>query len=178
MTRPGRGGATLAIVTLALVAACRRNGELAAERAPAADSLVLERTLCYGSCPAYRLSIRGDGVIAFASRNPGDSTGTRTDSISPGQVAGLVQEARRLGFFTLPPVIADDSTLCPLRATDHPTATLTIFGADSTQQVVDYHGCYSDHDRAVASRVRQLRQLEMRMDSVAGSSRWARPAER
>jgi hypothetical protein len=117
-------------------------------------------------------------VIAFASRNPGDSTGTRTDSISPGQVAGLVQEARRLGFFTLPPVIADDSTLCPLRATDHPTATLTIFSADSTQQVVDYHGCYSDHDRAVASRVRQLRQLEMRMDSVAGSSRWARPAER
>jgi hypothetical protein len=176
--RAHRSGGIPALATLALIAACHSNQELAVERAPAADSIVLERTLCYGSCPAYRLSIRGDGLVRFVSRNPDDTTGMKTDSIAPAQVAWLVQEAERLGFFALPPVIENDSTLCPLRATDHPGATVTISRADSTYRVVDYLGCYSDHDLAVNQRVRQLRGLEIEIDSIAHSSRWVKPATR
>jgi hypothetical protein len=75
-------------------------------------------------------------------------------------------------------VIADDSTLCPLRATDHPTATVTIFRQDSAHTVVDYHGCYASHDLDVVPQVKQLRRLEAEIDSVARSSRWMRPASR
>lgn len=174
----GRSRAIAWLATIALAAACHGNRELVAERAPESDSLVLERTPCYGSCPAYRLTIRGDGVVTFVSHNPDDTTGVRTDTIAPAQVAWLVRESGRLDFFALPPVIADDSTLCPLRATDHPGATVTISRGDSTHRVVDYLGCYADHDLAVNQRVRQLRSLEVKIDSIAHSSRWVKPATR
>jgi hypothetical protein len=170
--------ASLAVAGVAAVVGCHNRQEPAAARAPAADSLVLERTICFGTCPAYRLSIGGDGTVTFISRNPDDTSGAKTDSIAPSQVEWLLGEAERLGLYSLPTVIADDSTLCPLRATDHPTATLTIFREDSTHTVVDYHGCYAGHDRGTGPRVEQLRRLEVAVDSVAGSSRWVRPASR
>jgi hypothetical protein len=168
----------LALAICIAVAACHNRQEPAAVHAPAADSLVLERTLCYGTCPAYRLRIGGDGAVAFTSRNPGDTSGTKTDSIAPSQVEWLLGEAERRDFYSLPTVIADDSTLCPLRATDHPTATVTIFRQDSSHTVVDYHGCYTDHDLGTARRVTELRRLEAAIDSIAQSSRWVRPASR
>jgi len=179
-TRPAAPGQLLArLLPLLAIAACHRGGELPADRPVTVDSLVLERTLCYGSCPAYRLRIRADGELTFASRNPGDTAGAKTDSIAPARVAWLAREVERLGFFSLPPVIADDSTLCPLRATDHPTATVTVFREDSTHEVVDYHGCYVSHDLTIAPPVRELRQLETEIDSVAGVDRWASaPARR
>ena len=90
----------------------------------------------------------------------------------------MLEEAERLGFYALPRMIAEDSTLCPLRATDHPTATVTISRGDSARTVVDYHGCYASHDLDVAPKVEQLRRFEVEIDSVARSSRWVRPASR
>ncbi len=178
MTALNCGAASLMLAGVAAVVGCHNRQEPAAARAPGADSLVLERMICFGTCPAYRLKIGGDGAVTFISRNPGDTSGTKTDSITPSQVEWLVGEAKRLGFYSLPTVIADDSTLCPLRATDHPTATLTIFRRDSTHTVVDYHGCYAGHDLGTAPRIERLRRLEAAVDSVAGSSRWVRPASR
>jgi hypothetical protein len=160
------------------VAACHNRQEPETARARAADSVVLERSRCFGSCPAYRLRIGGDGAVAHVSRDPGDTSDTKTDSITRSQVEWLLDEAERIGFYSLPKVIADDSTLCPLRATDHPTATVTIYRNDSAHTVVDYHGCYASHDLAVAPKVQQLRRFEVEIDSVAGVSRWVRPASR
>lgn len=178
MKRTRRSTFIPTLASLVVAAACHGNQQPAATRAPAADSLVLERTLCYGSCPAYRLSIAGNGGVTFTSHNPGDSTGTKTDSIQPAQLAWLLDEATRIGFFALPEVIADDSTLCSLRATDRPTTTVTIFRADSTHKVVDCHGCYAAHDLAVTASIEKLRSFENEIDSVAQSSRWIRPATR
>lgn len=163
---------------LALVSACHNKQAPSTALAPTVDSIVLERTLCYGTCPAYRLTIGGSGAVTFVSRNPGDTAGVKKDSIRPEQVAWIVSEATRLGFFTLPEVIADDSTLCPLRATDHPTAIVSLFSVDSTHTVVDYHGCYASYDLGIVPQIRQLRRLEVEIDSIARSSRWVRPASR
>src|SRR5690242_15779041 len=144
--------------------------------APRADSLVLERSRCFGFCPAYRLSLRADGSVAFASRNPGDTARTATDSISPEKLEWLVQEAGRIGFFALPPEILKDHALCPVAATDHPGATVTIFRADSAHRVVDYLGCRVGSDTSATARLESLRQFESAIDSVAQSQRWVRPA--
>ena len=177
MTTARRRSTALAL-SVFVAAACHNRQEPATAQAQAADSLVLERSLCFGTCPAYRLRIRGDGAVTFVSRNPGDTVGMKTDSIAPSDVAWLLGEAERLGFYALPATIAKDSTLCPLRATDHPTATVTISLGDSAHSVVDYHGCYASHDLDVVPRVKQLRRFEIEIDSVARSGRWARPASR
>src|SRR5690349_8944889 len=76
------------------------------------DSIVLERTSCFGFCPAYRLSVRTDGFVTFRSREPRDSSTMHTDVIAPSQFAGLVQRAADIGLASFPPVIADDKSLC------------------------------------------------------------------
>ncbi len=160
------------LVAAALAAAC---SPALAQRptAAAADSLVLERTLCYGICPAYRVSLTAAGRVSFVSRNPDDTT-RGFDAVPPATLATLVRRAEALGFFALPDRLLGDPSLCPLAATDHATATLTIFRAAGVKVVEDYQGCFA---RAV-DVVGRLRALETAVDSAVGSRRWARPARR
>jgi hypothetical protein len=155
------------------MAGCNRTQAPTPTRAVHADSIVLERSPCFGFCPVYRLSLRANGTMRYESHTRGDST-VASDSLAPSAVAWLGGEAERVGFFALPPVIAQDSTLCSARATDHPTATVTIFHADAARQVVDYHGCYTGRNLSVAPAVARLRHFEEQIDSVARTDRWTR----
>jgi len=160
-----------AILMVAALAAC----DPAPAPRPAtagAESVTLERTLCYGSCPAYRLSIARDGAVRFQSLNPGDSTAA-TDRIDPTAFDALAREAERIGFRSLPDEIEADRELCGSLATDHPSATVTIHASTGTKSVTDQHGCHGTSERLAA-----LRRFEDRIDSVAGSARWVRPARR
>jgi hypothetical protein len=139
------------------------------------DSVVLERTRCYGTCPAYRLRLAGTGHVAFESRNPGDADRTATDSVPSASVAELLRVAEEIGFFELPDVIATDPRLCPARATDHPTASVTIYRSEGVKRVEDYHGCYAATDHSLVPVVGRLRAFEAAIDSTAGSARWVRP---
>ena len=141
----------------------------------ALDSIVLERTACFGTCAAYRLTLTAAGMVTFVSQNRGDSARVERDSISPGIVRWLRDEAGRQGVLELPPVIADDRSLCPDHATDHPTAIVSMFGGDRVHRVTDYHGCFLSRDHATAPAVQRLRRFEAEIDSVTGSRRWTRP---
>ena len=161
------------LVTLGLTAA---NVAVAQRQQPSnTDSLVLERTLCFGTCPAYRLRLSRDGQVLFQSRNPADSTVAR-DSIGARVLPDLIRLARAAGFFALPTRIRDDRRICVDLATDHPTVTITIFGRDSTHVVEDYHGCSQAVDHSFNPTLRALRRFEVAVDSALGSARWVRPA--
>jgi len=142
-----------------------------------ADSLVLERTQCYGTCPAYRLSITRDGLASFRSRNPGDSL-QATARVSADAFAQLVAAADRAGLRTLPAEIRADSVLCPRARTDAPTVSTTLFAGAQATRVARYTGCAQLQSEEPAAALVRLRDFEDRIDSVAGSSRWVRPATR
>ena len=143
-----------------------------------ADSIVLERTVCYGTCPAYRLRLSDAGEIYFASRNPGDEGRAALDTMPVTTLPLLISKARAAGFFELPQSIARDSVLCRDQATDHPTATITVFMKDATKTVEDYHGCFETTEHEVLPRIERLRSFEDEIDSVLKSSRWVHPARR
>ena|SRR5215218_18588 len=156
------------VMLICLVAGCRppRPG-VAAGAVPAADSIVLERTNCYGACPAYRLSVSRSGRVHFVSRNWGDSTRAVSTTPSRGAFAGLMRQAQEIGFWTLPDTVVG-SVLCQYEVTDHPFVTVTIFGRRDFKRVADYLGCFDGPP--------ELRRFEMKIDSAAGSARWVRPA--
>jgi hypothetical protein len=141
--------------------------------AAAADSVVLERTRCYGTCPAYRLSLAATGQVAFTSRYP-DEGRRETGRTSPDAFRRLLGEADAAGFFVLPDTIANDRALCASLTTDSPTTTVTVFAAAGAKQVVDYRGCGAPSDPQANRRLTALRELQARIDSVAGSGRWVR----
>jgi hypothetical protein len=172
------------LAALLLLLACNQSGvktdvqqgTLTLPSAP--DSIVLERSMCYGTCPAYRLRLSDAGVIQFESRNPGDEGRTATDTVLAATLPSLVARARSIGFFELPGDIASDSVLCHNRATDHPTAIVTVFTSSESKRVEDYHGCFETVEHDVLSPIARLRSFENEIDSVLRSSRWVRPASR
>lgn len=176
--RPMIGLGIAAALGSVLVQGCHRSsrGEEPTTSVASTDSIVLERTLCYGTCPAYRLRLTGSGAVAFESRNPGDSGRVASDRVTPAVIAGLLAEADKLGFDTLPEVIAKDRRFCPDNATDHPTVTVTMFRRAAIKRVEDYLGCFARSDHSVTQLVAQLRAFEKSIDSTAGSARWVRPA--
>lgn len=143
-----------------------------------ADSILIERTMCYGTCPAYRLRLSAAGEIYFASRNPGDEGRTAVDTMPAATLPLLISQARAAGFFELPQNIAGDSALCRDQATDHATVTITVFMKDATKTVEDYHGCFETTEHGVLPRIERLRSFEDQIDSVLKSSRWVRRARR
>ena len=138
------------------------------QRVLAADSLALERTSCFGTCPAYRLRVTRTGAVLFVSRNADDSGRTVTDSVSVQTYTLLLNQVQEAQFLDLPERIEGDHRFCSLIGTDAPTATVTIFMPGLTKRVEDYHGCFS----APAA----LRDLERAIDHVLGSEGWVRPA--
>lgn len=144
----------------------------------AADSLVLERSLCFGTCPAYRLRVNSRGEVHFQSRNPGDGSRVATDTLAVSEYAWLLHEADRIGFDTFPDTIASSRSLCSVVATDHPTTTMSVFWTHGAKRIEYYTGCFTDggdsHDPA--RRLLQLSTLAASVDSVTRAARWIRPA--
>jgi hypothetical protein len=158
---------TVPLVTLALLAS---RGLKAQYVEPASvDSVVLERTLCFGVCPAYRLSLTRAGSVHFESRNPGDSGRIAFATIPTADFQNFIALGlASTAFFALPDRIRDEPKYCGNEATDHPTVTVTLYAGARVKRVEDYLGCMW---APVA-----LRAFEDRIDQAAQSSRWVRLA--
>jgi Domain of unknown function (DUF6438) len=154
----------LSIVPLLFVSVTRVHAQRSVDNA---DSVVLERTACFGVCPAYLLHVSKSGAVLFESRNHRDERRRATDTIAAYKFQWILTSAMITDFLALPDRIQDDRRFCPQRVTDHPTAIVTIFLPGGPKRVEDYFGCYW----APAG----LRQLEDVIDTVAGASRWIQP---
>jgi hypothetical protein len=137
------------------------------------DSIVLERSVCFGACPAYRLRLAANGDVLFQPQKPAGPTGNAT--ITTAAYAGLVNDFEKAGFYGYPDNIQSDSLMCGRQATDHPGAIVTTFRGTNVKRVEDYHGCHGTDGRPdIEKRLTTLRDLEVRIDTVAGTSRWIR----
>jgi putative acetyltransferase len=153
-------------------AATRDDGQVNTNN-PLPDSVVLERTVCFGRCPAYRLRIASNGLVVFTPAHP--SGEVARDSIAPSAFQGMVSQIEAAGFDSFPSETRQDSTLCAMEATDHPTSVITLYRPSGAKAVRDYTGCYAaSGDERTAARLATLRQLDELVDSTARSARWVR----
>ena len=166
------------LLAVACIAACAPAPDAGAapRAAQAADSIVLERGVCFGFCPAYRVRVDAQGRVHFQSKNTGDQQRTAEDTIAPAQFKALLAEADRIGFARLPGEIQSDSTYGPVAATDHSTVIVELHTGAQLKRVRDYLGCRLDLRGQPGGPLVGLRQFESLIDSIAGSKQWARPA--
>lgn len=54
--------------------------------------LAMERTPCFGTCPAYRLEINKDGMVKFISWSNTEYEGTYAKKFDPAKVAALYKK--------------------------------------------------------------------------------------
>ena len=118
----------------------------------------LQRTSCFGSCPAYTVAVRGDGLITFAGIGSIAIPGKHTGTVSTETFGALLQAFRKADFLS-----AKDEYHCGW--TDMPTQTLVLEVNGQQKTVVDYGG-------ELVGLPEAIKQLESAVDEVAGTSRW------
>lgn len=148
------------LLTLALVLAVV--GQAWAQTPAEADSIVLERGPCFGTCPVYRVSIARSGDVHFMWLHGADSGKTEQRHIDPDKFTMLVHIATFNNFVALPDTIR--GPYCPYPLTDLPSAKVSLFLPGREKTVYDYQGC------TWAPFI--LRQIETDIDDEAGTRRW------
>jgi hypothetical protein len=125
--------------------------------------ITLERTTCLGTCPAYKLTIRGDGSVLYEGKKFVRITGTQQSSIDKAAMAELLKAFVDADYFGLKDnydsIQNPDGTETVV--TDLPTTYTSLTLNGRVKKIEDYVGA-----------PKQLEQLENRIDTMAGSKRW------
>ena len=129
------------------------------QRASATDDveITLQRTTCFGTCPEYTVTLRGDGSVAYSGRQFVKTPGEHTWKIDPAAVRALAREMEAAGFFDL-------ENMYTARVTDHPTTYTTLRIGNRTKKVQDY-----------VAGPPKLKDIEAKIDDVSGVKKYVVP---
>jgi len=130
------------------------------------DSITLERTACFGTCPIYKLTIASDGTVTFAGQRFTKTQGGATGRISASDFRRLVAEFEKIDYFSLPDDFSPGTKVCPQMVTDMPSTIMSIHLKGKSKTVSHYHGCGN------SGALPQLTALENKIDEIAGTQKW------
>jgi Domain of unknown function (DUF6438) len=120
--------------------------------------ITLTRTACFGFCPAYRVSISGDGQVTYVGEAFVNVVGERRATIPREDVQRLLRRFDDINFGQLQDAYR-------AHVTDLPTFTVTLERNGGRKTVADYGGLSAGMPRA-------MRELQDEIDRVANTGQW------
>lgn len=119
--------------------------------------ITLTRSMCYGRCPVYKVSVSTKGIVfdgdAFVA-----AKGRQTDTIDPSAVRALAKKFVAADFYSM-------RNEYRASVTDNSTYTLSIAIDGHKKQVVDYVGQWVGMPAVIV-------ELEDDVDALAHTERW------
>jgi len=125
-------------------------------------SIRLDRTGCYGTCPAYGVTLSNAGIL-FEGHGYVVASGTHSDELDNAQLRALAKRFVSADFYSM-----DDSYRASV--TDCPTYRLSISIDGRTKEVEDYVGEWEGMPAVIS-------ELENAVDEAAKTERWIRGGE-
>src|SRR4051812_32145907 len=125
-----------AFVTLLLAFSISGQGT----KIPSDLEITLQRTVCFGSCPDYTLTIKADGTVAFKGGTFTTTKGNARSHITKASVRSVVKAFDRVGINSFD----DDYSrggACVGVATDMPSEIISIKRNGKTKRINHYFGC-------------------------------------
>jgi hypothetical protein len=122
-----------------------------------------ERTSCYGNCPAYKLTIRGDGSVEYNGVRDVRAKGNKTGKIDAEGLRSILAAFATANFFSIGDNVSEQKCTCRI-CTDMPNALTTINVAGTNHSVDHYYGC------GCASK--ELWELEKTIDRIVNVEQW------
>lgn len=122
--------------------------------------ITLERTSCFGACPAYRVEVHGDGTVLYNGRGFVAILGQHRGSVPQQNVQELLTKFREPDYYSL-----RDEYIWP--ATDLPTYETSIEFDGHLKKVKDYAGLVIGMPMTVS-------ELENSVDQLAKAERWTK----
>lgn len=120
-------------------------------------SIALARSGCFGTCPAYSVTVSTRGIV-FVGGSFVVAAGRHTDTVDPDAVRELARKFVAADFYSMA-----DSYVAGV--TDCPTYTIRISIDGHEKKVVDYVGTWVGMPEAIAD-------LEEEVDAFARTERW------
>src|SRR4249920_3614788 len=102
-------------------------------------TIQLERIACYGTCPAYSLTIHGDGRVEYNGKSNVKDKGTQEGRVETAAVKALLSEFAKARFFSLAEDYSEGK--CARYCTDMTTVTTELGVKGMTHRVKHYYGC-------------------------------------
>jgi hypothetical protein len=119
----------------------------------------IEKTRCFGSCPAYVVDVSRSGVLRYDGRDCVMTKGFAVRQLGRGRVSALRRAFDHVRFR------AQREHCCDCYdVTDHPSVILTLADGEPPKTIRDYHGCQSTP--------RALRSLERKIDRIIDVGVW------
>ena len=129
-----------------------------------APTIRMQRTHCFGSCPAYSLAIFEFGGVVFQPHYYFLPTEHRHGRMSTDALHRLIERFVDAGFMAMPDRITPGHN-CPTASTDQATV-VTTFRLHGTEKTVrHYHGCRGQ-------LADTLTQLENLVDEAVNVQQW------
>ena len=133
---------------------------------PAKVLVRIERSSCFGSCPAYRLEIGADGAVRFDARGHICVEGPGSERLPAEKLAALRAAIARSPFATTP------EHCCDLPCSDTSVLTLTVMLEDPPMRKT-----IADSDCPESQTT--VRDLASAIEAIVGIERWiGTPAQR
>lgn len=123
-----------------------------------------ERSACYGTCPAYVLTIYGDGRVEYSGKNHVKVKAAREGRIEQASVKTLLKEFERANFLSISNQYGNSNCGCKNRCTDMATAITDLTVGGVTHHIEHYYGCIC--------APKALFNLESAIDKAAHIEQW------
>ena len=164
----------LLVCILAFHSSCRDEGGTF-------DYVSLQRTQCYGGCPAYAVRVYADGRVQYDGGWFVRVMGRQTTRITADQRDALNREIRQANYFHLRDSYQTKEDGCTSVWTDLPLVRTTVLMNGRSKSILHYLGCSStdasrDFSHGPAPYPPELGRFEQRVDEILRTDRWARGA--
>lgn len=152
----------IVLTTAILLSACA-TADPEPTQEPADSVISLERTVCFGACPVYKVEVHMDGRVLWNGERCVGTVGTAEARIDPAAAQALARRFRAARFFHL----KDEYRA---QVTDMPTHILSFTVHGRTKVVTDYAG-------GMVGMPASVTELEKAVDETAGTARWTAGGE-
>lgn len=134
---------------------------------PVNFSISLTRTTCFGTCPAYTITVDSSGSLEFEGRDFVESAGTYQSTVTPEVAEAAWDALVEIDFWSLKDNYASMNAVgCPEERSDNPSATIEAAADGDSWSVLHYYGCRGN------PTLERLSELERELDDLLGSAQW------
>lgn len=144
----------------------RRSSQSYVHHVPRTVVITLQRTVCYGTCPEYKLTIFTDGRVLYEGISSVKTKGKAWGRITRAQLEELILHFQNIYYFNLADSYTPGTKVCPQSMTDMPAATTSLTRNGKSKTIIHYHGCRG------LTVLDLLTALENKIDEAVGVKKW------
>ena len=133
------------------------------------DRITFSRTVCFGACPAYTISVTGGGAIQYGGDRFVAQQGARSAKLDAAGVKRLEAALAAADVDTLRDSYASPEDGCAGLATDHPSEDFVIVRGGREKRIHYYLGCRGPR---IDGDLARLAALGDAIDSILDTKRW------